>query len=1189
MNIVARHSLLLTSIFCLLWPKPSIAQCPTLQFDDPPAVCLGETFQLNNVSNSSGNYVWDFCDGDLFNQPTAQSVKQVMPASSPTGLDFIEADGQYFLFVTGRVSNNLVRVDFGPDPENPDPIIVDLGSLQGMLKAPIGITLLKEQGSWYGMVYNSGSDSLARINFGGSLTNAEPTVTNVAKGFASNNNNSALTVGVSNDNVVAVLTNPATNKITLVNFGNTVLNTPNPTTDILVTNAIPGASSLRGISLHQTCGQWYGFTVAYTSKKIYRLEFGTELFSSPNVVDITGSYANPENFQDIQIHYNAGTYVGFILTAQGPVYRLDFGSTITGLPEAVNIGNLGAIASAVRFVFHKTASTWKLFSCNTGTRYIYRADFPDNCSALQPSSDGFQPIENSYNQPGTYNITMVFEDGLTGSSYVTKQIIVEDKQAPMVDLVHSGLCVGHDVNFTISTDAGLLSVQWNFGDGDMSTGQSVTHQYATAGEYIVQAAVQSENGCNNYTYEPITTYDLADANFSVSASPLCTGNPITFTNQTPDIYDGNLAYQWLVDNAPVTTARDLQYTFPDTGPKDITLITSIPGCSSEITKTTDPLQPGPNVDFSFSGTCEDEQFAFRHDITDPFESLSWNFGNGETSSALNPFLTYADFGNYEVTLTATNAVGCENTKKKTVAVRARPLAAFAVEGPPNSCTDVNTSFENTSTNPDGRLITEWLWDFGDAADLPTSSDLKATHRYSAAGNYDVSLTATTEDGCASTFQQEVFISQAPPATYSSGPTCEDLPVQFSGETSADIVDWYWEIGTSYYHTASPLHTFAAPGDYLLLLETESANGCRSARSATVHVPEPLQPDFTYIRNCVGQETNVYDVTTGTDPVVSGAWDFGDGFTVTGSEVRYSFPEVGTYDVTLRVATAAGCVYEVIKPLNVVPAPVASFVANPAAGAWPLEVTFTNQSAGATKYRWDFGHDDATSAEPSPTHVFPGPGNSTVTLTAVNNEQCEDSFSRSISTVDPLPDIDIERITPVPTDDGSVKLVVTLHNKGNTVVKDLALDFNFAGKLSLRDAVSQAISPGDRFNFVLSTGITDAITLGYVCITAELAGDVSVAANRRCLEFDRGLILLPAYPNPSPGVVTLEWIAAESNRVDIFLTDAIGRLVDRRQVQATEGLNQQALDLTDLKNGVYFFTIEAGSVRSTQRILLLNNP
>ncbi|MFT4664372.1 MAG: PKD repeat protein [Polaribacter sp.] len=65
---------------------------------------------------------------------------------------------------------------------------------------------------------------------------------------------------------------------------------------------------------------------------------------------------------------------------------------------------------------------------------------------------------------------------------------------------------------------------------------------------------------------------------------------------------------------------------------------------------------------------------------------------------------------------------------------------------------------------------------------------------------------------------------------------------------------------------------------------------------------------------------------------------------------------------------------------------------------PLAVDFTNISANATGYSWDFG-DSNTSTEESPTHIYAGSGTFTVVLTASDATDSK-TFSRDVLVVDP---------------------------------------------------------------------------------------------------------------------------------------------------------------------------------------------
>jgi PKD repeat protein len=77
--------------------------------------------------------------------------------------------------------------------------------------------------------------------------------------------------------------------------------------------------------------------------------------------------------------------------------------------------------------------------------------------------------------------------------------------------------------------------------------------------------------------------------------------------------------------------------------------------------------------------------------------------------------TYAATGDYTVTLTVTDNDGATGTTSQLVTVtepaasNTPPAASFTY-----SCTDLTCDFSDTSTDPDGTVMTR-SWDFGDGA------------------------------------------------------------------------------------------------------------------------------------------------------------------------------------------------------------------------------------------------------------------------------------------------------------------------------------------------------------------------------------------------------------------------------------------------------------------------------------------
>jgi PKD repeat protein len=133
--------------------------------------------------------------------------------------------------------------------------------------------------------------------------------------------------------------------------------------------------------------------------------------------------------------------------------------------------------------------------------------------------------------------------------------------------------------------------------------------------------------------------------------------------------------------------------------------------------------------------------------------------------------------------------------------------------------------------------------------------------------------------------------------------------------------------------------------------------------------------------CLG-ETAVFTNTSveGVPPTEYYLWDFGDGMsmtTETTETVTHDYAAAGSYMVSLTAHQKQSEVEVVYTDtFEVKPLPLADF-SYTAAG---LTVEFTNASANATSYMWDFGDGSSSDLE-NPTHTFDSAGVYTVSLTA----------------------------------------------------------------------------------------------------------------------------------------------------------------------------------------------------------------
>jgi PKD repeat protein len=301
--------------------------------------------------------------------------------------------------------------------------------------------------------------------------------------------------------------------------------------------------------------------------------------------------------------------------------------------------------------------------------------------------------------------------------------------------------------------------------------------------------------------------------------------------------------------------------------------------------------------------------------------------------------------------------------------------------------------------------------------------------------------------------------------------------------------------------------------------------------------------------------------------------------------------VGEKNVSLNITTEGGCEYSVVKTITVIDPPVAAFAADPQTGAVPLDVQFTNHSTGADAYDWTVNGNLVSNAV-SPLLTFDLLGDSHVALIASNSVGCMDEETIVITTQTPLPDVDLKLISFSENADGTYKVIITVHNKGNTVVRNLPVDVNISGNFSLREIIEEPIRPNMMYNLVLSYGIQQQDNLDFLCATAELDGDLALDNNRICKDFENSIAIVTAYPNPARDLLSVEWVAIGGESVTIMLIDSFGKKIREQVVASLSGLNQLRWNTDGLNDGIYILSIDAIGenglrVRKTQRILISN--
>lgn len=123
------------------------------------------------------------------------------------------------------------------------------------------------------------------------------------------------------------------------------------------------------------------------------------------------------------------------------------------------------------------------------------------------------------------------------------------------------------------------------------------------------------------------------------------------------------------------------------------------------------------------------------------------------------------------------------------------------------------------------------------------------------------------------------------------------------------------------------------------------------------------------------------------------WDFDDDSeNVITESPTHTFNRVGDYNVQLLAYNSKGIADSITKQISVQSSVdcilVADFdIISAAPCKAPCTLNFSNNSIGATSYHWDFG-DGNTSTEETPQHSYTRAGTYTITLTAIQDENCQ---------------------------------------------------------------------------------------------------------------------------------------------------------------------------------------------------------
>ena len=479
--------------------------------------------------------------------------------------------------------------------------------------------------------------------------------------------------------------------------------------------------------------------------------------------------------------------------------------------------------------------------------------------------------------------------------------------------------------FASNTDPGpgdVDSYMWTFGDGSISDAENPTHTYAEPGVYNVCLVVHFASGCVAEFCNEIVVEGGGGGDCVVNAEVVGTDGLSKHFVATVTPEPDEVTYTWFFGDGTTFTettaggASDPWHEYAEPGTYNVCVVIETgAGCVDEYCFEIVVEAPGGgdcDADFEWDADGLTVHFIETADGGDAdIISYYWEFGDGATSDAMNPFHTYDVADHYEVCLTIVTAEGCISTFCDEINVEEAGgtcAASYVVTSTELTPDGWVVHFENTSTS--AADITSTTWYFGDAT---IGETFDAEHLYTESGVYAVCLVISTADGCTDEYCFELFVGGGEGDCEANFEFDTDMLTASFFENAdgggSDIVSYTWSFGDGETSDAlNPEHTYDVAGTYLVCLTIVTADSCISTLCEEIDVEGEggdceAKFDVTSITETgSGWVIVLNNNSTGSEIY---HWNFGDGGTSESENPDHLFELPGVYNICLQIGIEGG--------------------------------------------------------------------------------------------------------------------------------------------------------------------------------------------------------------------------------------------------------------------------------------------
>ncbi|MFT7475437.1 MAG: PKD repeat protein [Verrucomicrobiales bacterium] len=593
-------------------------------------------------------------------------------------------------------------------------------------------------------------------------------------------------------------------------------------------------------------------------------------------------------------------------TAQSPPHGYSAPGTYTVMLTASNAGGSTFVTKTVvvvnppiaSFTLVETELTVVFEDTTLGDPTSWEWDFGDGASSTSQSPS------HTYDSAGGYDVTLIAANDAGLSAPFSETVVVAKNPAAAFSVITGGLTA----QFADESTETPSIWSWDFGDGNTSSSQNPTHDYAASGTYTVLLTVSNGAGSSSASQEVTVALAPPVANFVcqiVGAGVACDG-----TSSTSSLHFSWSAPGSISSNG--TGTANASFTYGASGAYDITLtVTNVGGDMDSLFQSVTVTVPEPpTITSLFVVSNNNGVVSVSAAASNSPTSWSWtapgaSVSGGTTSS---PTFTYPVDGMKTVTVFATNAVGDSLSQNLVFSVNVNtPPVVFNVLAVSNGVGSVLLSA--SATNPP---ILSWDWSLPGSVQ-GSSISATPTFTFTSNGTYNGFVTATNADGSSTPIPFSVTISNIvsrPVITAVNQTEVAAGSVALSATATNSPTSWLWSVAGSNELTStvpSPTFTFATDGSYSGTVTASNAGGTSIQFNFTVNVtgfPPPVA-GFTWALTATPNQVQFTSTSTA-GAVHSYAFTLGSPSSSTTRNPTVDFAAgPGSYLVTLTVSNANG--------------------------------------------------------------------------------------------------------------------------------------------------------------------------------------------------------------------------------------------------------------------------------------------